>query len=144
MSGGHRTLKDQMLARLMTATGWLQGSELAQGLSGNRLAIEDALADLVLEKTADYKAQVGYRLAGTALCRQALRALKKRGGHQHVQSQVFEGVCRVGVAEQREGLGTVMYELEMPLPPAGPDFMAQYQRQINGLLQFSRKEKSNG
>ena len=50
-----RSLKTRMLERLVMSPGWLTPATLAAGLSTSRPAIEDALADLVIEKKADYR-----------------------------------------------------------------------------------------
>ncbi|UUZ68056.1 hypothetical protein LP416_27715 [Polaromonas sp. P2-4] len=139
MSQGHRTLKERMLERLMVATGWQTGAALAAGLSTSQVAIDDALADLVMEQTVEFKPVVGYRLSGTVLCRQALRLLKRRNAQRSVEGQVFGDVFRLGVAEIREVVGLVMFELEVPMPPEGPEHLLQHQQQINLILEFSTR-----
>lgn len=138
-----RVLKDQMLERLMTASGWLTPVAMAAGLSTSRMAIEDALADLVVEQSADYKPAAGYRLKGTVLCRQALRLLKTDGGQRAVKGHPFGAVYRVGVAEVRGG-GLVMYELELPLPPEGPDHLRLHMLQVDAILKFTKEGEANG
>ena len=138
MNRDRRPLKDQMLERLMLATSWQTRQALAEGLSSSPLAIDDALADLVMEQAADFKAAVGYRLQGTALCRQALRLLKTHGGQRAVKGHPFEGVYRLGVAEVRDG-AVVLFELEMPMPPEGPDCLQQHLQQVDAILKFTTR-----
>lgn len=120
MTQGRRSLKDQMLMRLIVATGWTQGDALAMGLSDSRMHIENALADLVLETLAEHKQHVGYRLNASVLCREALRqlrrSLKARNTRRVLCGQAFGDVFRLGVAEYREGFGLVTYDMEMPVP----------------------------
>lgn len=142
MNQGHRTLKDRMVERLATSTGWLTSADLSAGLSTNRLAIEDAIADLVVEQTTDYKPASGYRLKGTVLCRQALRTLTAQGGQRAVVGAPFKAVYRVGVAEVRDG-GVVLYELELPMPPAGPEHLQQHLLQVEQILKFSHRGNAN-
>lgn len=136
-------LKTQMIERLACAGTWVAGADLAQGFGRSELAIEDALADLVLDGLADYKVAVGYRLRATALCRQAVRLLKTNGGKRAVRAHVVGDEFRVGVAEQR-ALGLVMYELALPLPPQGPEHLVQHVRQADAILKFTTGEISNG
>lgn len=145
MNQGHRTLKDRMVERLATSTGWLTSADLSAGLSTNRLAIEDAIADLVVEQTADYKPASGYRLKGTVLCRQALRTLKAQGGQRAVVGAPFKAVYRVGVAEVLDGGvgGVVLYELELPMPPAGPEHLQQHLLQAEQILKFTHRGNAN-
>lgn len=146
MTQGHRTLKDLMLERLMLATGWTSGPDLAEGLSTSEPAIEDALADLVIEGKADFKEAVGYRLKASVLCRHAARMLKTQGTRLAVKGHPFEGngktadTYRVGIAEQRDDIGLVMYELEMPMPPKGPDSLQQHLSQIDGIINFAERK----
>lgn len=139
MSQGHRTLKDRMHRRLMLAVRWVSGPELADGLSTSAPAIEDALADLVLEGLAEFDADQGYRLKASQLCRDATRMLLRRKVQRAVAGQSFEGCYRIGVAEHREGLGLVTYELEFPASADGPDFLDLHMAQINQILKFTEQ-----
>ena len=109
-------LKNKMARRLLLAVRWVTADELADGLSTCPAAIEDALADLVLEGCAEYKPRVGYRAAASDTCRDALRQLMLGKHARHVVGRPFENVLRLAVAERRAGLGVVSYELELPLP----------------------------
>lgn len=134
MSAGHRTLKDRMLNRLLGATGWTLGEALAEGLSTSQPAIEAALADLVLEDLAEFRPASGYRLKATELCREAMRRLKRSKKQRVIFGRPFEAVYRVGVAEHRDGVGLVVFELEIPNPPDGADFLSLHMQQINQII----------
>lgn len=126
MTQGHRTLKERMHSRLMLAVRWVSGAELAAGLSTSRVAIEDALADLVTEGLAEFEAELGYRLSGSQLCRDVVRDLRlaiarseqKNKFRRLFQIKDFGEVMRVGVAEHRPSSGLLVYELELPFPGA--------------------------
>jgi hypothetical protein len=111
-----RVLKDQMARRLMVATRWVTGGELAEGLSTSPVAIDDALGDLVVDGVAQYRVNVGYRLNASELCREATRLLMRGRLARQVVGGPFGDVFRLGVAEHRQGTGVVTYELELPLP----------------------------
>lgn len=126
MTQGHRMLKERMHSRLMLAVRWVSGAELAAGLSTSRVAIEDALADLVTEGLAEFDAALGYRLSGSQLCRDVVRDLRldiarseqKNKFRRCFQIKDFGEVMRVGVAEHRPNTGLLVYELELPFPGA--------------------------
>ena len=114
-----RALKDRMARRLMLATRWVSAGELADGLSTCQVAIDDALADLVVEGHAQTNGEsplMGYRFNASALCREAARQLMRGKSVRQVVGKPFESVYRLGVAEHRRGLGVVTYDLELPLP----------------------------
>jgi hypothetical protein len=117
-----RVLKDQMAKRLMLATRWVTGDELAEGLSTSPVAIADAMADLVVEGHAEHMPGMGYRFNVSALCREAARALIRGKQARHVVGKPFENVYRLGVAEHRPGLGVVTYDMELPLPAELNDY----------------------
>lgn len=133
-----RPLKDVMLERLMDSGTWLSRAALAQGASTSAAAIDDALADLVLEKKAEYRQAVGYRLAGTELTRAAVKKLRCEGLSRSVLGCQVKDEYRVGVAERRDILGLVMYELALPMPPVGPDQLTEHLRQVNAVIEFTQ------
>lgn len=128
-----RPLKSVLLERLIDAGTWLGRDELVADLSNCLPAIEDALADLVVEAKADYREGSGYRLAGTYLARQAAKQLRAKGNRFAAQAAQHGQHFRIGVAEVRDTLGLVMYELSMPLPEPGHDALAR-QLEISAAL----------
>ena len=96
-------LKTQMLERLIDAGDWLTRSALARDLSSSPPAIEDALADLVIEAKAEFSAKTGYRLAGSAVARRAAQLMRKRGLRRQVVAEPDnkQGGYRIGVSELR-------------------------------------------
>jgi hypothetical protein len=133
-----RVLKDVMLGRLMDSGTWMDREALAAGASLCSLAIDDALADLVLEGKAEYRQGVGYRLRGTDLARQACKKLRDEGLSRAVLGRQVKGEYRVGVAERHDTLNLVMYELALPMPAPGPDQLVQHMRQIDGVIAFAQ------
>lgn len=133
-----RSLKARLLNRLLDADGWTQRDALTDGLSTCRVAIEDALADLVVEDAAEFKPGVGYRLKGTVLCREAMRTLKRERVQRAVKATSFGDMVRIGVAEQRADCGLVMYELELPAVALGDG--PKYQKQLNAILKWGRHD----
>lgn len=134
-------LKTQMLERLVDAGDWMTRSALARDLSSSPPAIEDALADLVIESKAEFSAKTGYRLAGGVTARRAAQLMRKRGLRRQmvaVPDKAKGGYC-IGVAEMRalssgQALSLVMYEMAVP-PIAGP-FGQAHQRQMEAMMNF--------
>ena len=131
-------LKDVMLGRMMDSATWMSREELAQGVSTSPLAIDDALADLMLEAKAEYRQAVGYRLKGTELSRQAMKQLRAQNLARSICGRQVKDEYRVGVAEKRDILNLVMYELALPMPPSGPQQLEQHMRQINAVIDFTQ------
>lgn len=131
-----RPLKAVMLDRLMDCGTWLTMEQLAEGASTSQPAIEDAVADLVLEGKAEYREAVGYRLAGTALTRAAVVGMRRNGTRRHVVAQQIKNEYRAGVAEQRAELGVVMYELAMPLATE----VAGHMRQVRAVMDLATRD----
>jgi biotin operon repressor len=144
-----RPLRRVMVERLIDSGTWCSGVELAAGLSASPVAIEDALADLVIEGQAEFRQAEGYRLAGGVQARRAAWLLRNRKNTQggRLRRAAFGtelgGNYRVGVAEMRngvdcgpDGLGLVMYELVMPMPPEGPDQVAHHMSQVQAVVDF--------
>ena len=136
MSQGHRPLKTRMLDRLVAANGWVVPQVLVEGLSTSPVAIEDALADLVVEQLAEFMPAAGYRFKATYLCRQAARQLVQSDDRRVVLARPDGNTFRVGVA-QRMASGLMVYELEMPLPPAGAQHLPQHQQQVDLILKLT-------
>jgi hypothetical protein len=129
-----RPLKAVMFDRLQASGTWMSREDLAQGASSSPVAIDDALADLVLEKKAEYRQAVGYRLAGTVLAREAMRQLREGGLQRAVCARPVKDEYRVGVAERHADLGLVMYELAMPLERE----LVAHLHQVDGVVNFSK------
>lgn len=134
-----RPLKAVMLERLMDGATWISREALAKGASTSVHAIDDALADLVLERKAEWRQGSGYRLAGTEMTRAAVKQLRADGLARSVCGRQVKNEYRVGVAEQREDLGLVMYELALPLPAPGPECLAQHIAQVNAVMEFTTR-----
>ncbi|WP_367846430.1 hypothetical protein [Rhodoferax sp. WC2427] len=134
-----RPLAAVLVERLVAAGTWVNRATLVRGLSTSAVALEDALADLVVDAKAEWRDGAGYRLAGGLLARQAAQK-RQAGGHaRQVLGREINGAYRVGVAELVPGVGPVMYELVLPLPGAGPQFMAQHQKQVQAVMDFSMR-----
>lgn len=143
-----RPLRSVVLERLVDAGTWVDGPALAHGCSSSPMAIEDTLADLVIEGKAEFRQAVGYRLAGTPQSRRAAQMLRQ----QRVAKAVFAREVRAGaVQEYRVGvaqvcgpsvgagagdLGLVLYELALPMPPEGPGHLAAHARQVQAVIDF--------
>ncbi|MFZ4286605.1 hypothetical protein [Variovorax sp. HJSM1_2] len=139
-------LMDELVTRLMEAGTWVPRAQLEAGLSSTCTpAIDDALADLVVEGYATFAEHAGYRLAGTPLARRAAWKLRAEGLTRAVEAEPHKGHYRIGVAEvaspegQGKGLHLVMYELSMPLPAEGPDQLTQHLAQVQAIDNFASR-----
>lgn len=146
--GGHctRPLRSLFLNRLIAAGTWVKRETLVDGSSSIPDVIEDALADLVVEGKAEYRADMGYRLAGSVQARRAAWLLRQRKAKRAVFAEPVGNEYRVGVADlvQRDGLDLVMYDMSFPMPEPGPDSLAQQQRMADSILEFARKGNEDG
>lgn len=70
-----RTVRQRVFGLLVDAGKWVKRTDLAKA-SGVKAAVEDALADLVLEDKVEYSPAMGYRLSGGEQVREAARALR--------------------------------------------------------------------
>lgn len=117
-----RPLRQVFLERLMDAGTWCSREELAAGTSSSQVAIEDNLADLVIEGLAEYREHVGYRLAGSVLQRRAVKLMRQDKTQRQGYGEASGDEYRLAVVEQvmgndrTAGLDLVMYELAVPLP----------------------------
>ena len=130
-------IKMQLLRRLVAAGTWQRRDVLAHRLENSPVAtllVEDALADLVVEGKAVYRADVGYRLSGTALCRQAAKTLQTDKLARAVCAKQVGREYLVGVAQAHKDLGMVMYELAMPMPEPGPEALTQHLKQVDAVI----------
>lgn len=136
MSQGHKTLAMRLLDALMDAGTWMSRVELHAGQECSEVALDDALADLVMQGQADWRQNVGYRLAGTGACRRAAQLLRREGKRAAVIGFAAKDGYHVGVAEQRAEIGLVMYELALPLPEPGQDALQVHLEQVGGVVEF--------
>lgn len=141
-----RPLRSQLLNRLIASGTWVKREKLVDGCSSIPAVIEDALADLVVEGKAEYRADMGYRLAGSAQSRRAAWLLRQRKAKRAVFAEPVGKEYRVGVADlvQRGGLDLVMYDMSFPMPEPGPDSLAQQQRMADAILEFAKKGNEDG
>lgn len=139
-----RPLRSVMLERLIAVGQWVDSATLSRGASTSQVAIEDVMADLVIEGLAEYRQEMGYRLAGTPVARRAAKRLLWSKSDRAVQGEQVGSEYRVGVAERRLStggeLGLVMYELALPLPVPGPKGVKEHMKQINALIAFAQGE----
>jgi hypothetical protein len=136
MSQGQRTLPGRLLDALMDCGTWMSRVELHAGQECSEVALDDALADLVIEGKVDFRVNVGYRLAGTGACRRAAQLMRREGKRSAVIGVTHKDGYRVGVAEHRAAIGLVMYELMLPLPAPGEDALQAHLEQVGGVIKF--------
>lgn len=87
-----------VMRKLLEAGTWVPAADFA-GCSASSLALENALADVVMVGLVEYQAAAGYRLRQPALARAAGRELAKSPGLDRVYlTQQREGRLDVGVA----------------------------------------------
>lgn len=125
-----RPLRQVFLERLMDAGTWCSRDELTAGTSSSPVAIEDTLADLVVEGLSEYREHVGYRLKGSSLQRRAVKLMREQRTNRQVYGQPVGDQFHVAVVEQapRAGLDLVMYELAVPLPEEPAERLAVQRR----------------
>lgn len=136
-----RPLRQVFLERLMDAGTWCSRDELTVGTSNSPPAIEDALADLVVDGIAEYREHSGYRLLGSALQRRAVRQMRQQRLNRFINGEPVGNEFHVAVVEQapRAGIDLVMYELAVPLPDEPADRLAVQRRIAQQLADdFSR------
>ena len=126
-------LPDVLLERLMDSGTWMSRQALTKSIKRKPETIDDALADLVIERRAEYREAVGYRLAGTALTREAAKTLRANGLVKAVCGRQVGDEYHVGVAQAHQSLGMVMYEMTLPMP----DTLDGYQAQANAICKFT-------
>lgn len=111
------------LRQLMAAGTWVTREDLA-GCAQSPVALEDALADLVMLGQADYQPGAGYRLRQPAVVRQAARVLLAQPDlRERVDMRQVPGGVHVGMA-RRTGPGAldvVMFGMVVPSPAGATD-----------------------
>lgn len=135
MTSGFTPLRGQVLDLLVDAGTWVSRDEL-NTLSTCAPAVDDAIADLVIEGLAEHRKNVGYRLAATEACRRALQLQRRTGKATVAVGQPGRDAYRVGVVETLPGRGRVAYELELPNPQPGPDALQVHLAQVQGVIDF--------
>jgi hypothetical protein len=137
MSG--RTLRADVLDALAGAGTWV-AREALDALTTCAPALDDVLADLVVEGRAEFRQFVGYRLALSPLARQSLQKLKQEPLVRRVVSAYTaekngRSMVRVGVAERRADLGgaVVTYDMALPVCDSPDAALAQAQAWMHFL-----------
>lgn len=136
MSRGRKTLRDYLTEALIEGGTWMSRAELQAARECSDVALEDALSDLVVDRVVDYRENVGYRLAGTAVCRRAAQLMRREGKRAAVVGVPGKDGYRVGVAEHRAEIGLVMFEMALPLPAEGEDALQVRLDQVAAVADF--------
>lgn len=127
-----RPARQVLLERLMEAGTWVSPDELVESVSTCRPAVEDAVADLVIEGKAEYREHVGYRLAGSVLQRRAAKLMREQRTRRHAYGEKAGNEYRLAVVRQvpadARGLDLVMYELSVPMPEDPTESLKAQQR----------------
>lgn len=139
-------LRMRVMEALLTQGPWVQRAVLDR-LTTSALALEDVLADLVIEGAAEFKPSVGYRACGSPLVRHARAQLVRDPSvfrHVAAREEVVDGKARLmaGFAVRTPGQAVEAVAFELELPPAGsPDeLIAQGKR----LLDLCGKGDTHG
>lgn len=141
-----RPLSVVMLERLLASGHWMTRDALADGASSSPVAIDDALADLVLEKRAQYLRGVGYRAVGADAQRPA-SGLTNQFEHGRPLMKLYVAGPMSGLpesnypafhaaAERLRALGhTVLNPAENPVPPCGGTWQGYMRMALAQLVQ---------
>lgn len=124
-------LRTKVLRLLLTRGGWVQRVAL-NPLTTCQPALEDVLADLVIEGHAEFRRHVGYRLLGGPQVREARvrlmtdPTLLRAVAAAEVQTDAGQQMV-MGVAERRPELGgaVVTYQMELPVCGSPSELLAQ-------------------
>lgn len=135
------SIKTRVHELLMQRGTWMTRPQLEMAIKAAgpvpKYAVEDALVDLVIEMAVVYRDDVGYRLSGHPLAREAAKQLSSTGAARSVCSRVVNHETILGIAEKRHGLGLVMYALALPAPKTPEQIQAHLEMTIDFL---TRKE----
>lgn len=116
---GPQTLRDRVRDVLVDGGSWVHRSDFAH-LTTCAVALDDVLADMVVDGVAEFKTGSGYRLLASDLVRKAMRQLYRKPDLKRVViTRQLNRQISMGIAERRASVGVVMYELQ--LPPAKDD-----------------------
>lgn len=124
-------LRTKVLRVLLTKGTWVQ-REALNPLTTCQPALEDVLADLVIEGHAEFKRYAGYRLLGGPQVREARvqlmtdPTLLRAVAAAEVQTDAGQQLV-MGVAERRADLGgaVVTYQMELPVCGSPSELLAQ-------------------
>jgi hypothetical protein len=147
VSQGRRPLGELLVDTLIDSGTWMTREDLHVQLPDHSdVAMDDAIADLVIEGKADWRENVGYRLAGAPVARRAAQRLHRApaGTKRFSLAIRLNDGFHIGVAEERADLGRVMYELALPPAAPGEDELDHLQRQVEGVLHFMDAEVGDG
>ena len=130
-------MKTRVYELLMQRGTWVTRPQLEMAIKAAgpvpKHAVEDALADLVIELAVVYREDVGYRLSGHPVAREAAKLLSSTGSARSVCSKVVNHETILGIAEKRHGLGLVMYALALPAPKTPEQIQAHLAMTIDFL-----------
>ncbi len=135
MKQGYVSLRARALNRLMEAGSWL-GREQLQALTTCQSALDDVLADLVVDQQVEFRPHGGYRLVGTPAARRAAQLMRR--SDRKAAAVVLRGreFVHVGVAEHRAVVGLVWYELAIPHPDPDLNALERQLEQLGGVIAF--------
>jgi hypothetical protein len=132
-------LRRRVLEALLSQGPWVQRCAL-DGLTGCAPALDDVLADLVVEGVAEFKPSLGYRVCGGPLVREVhLRMLCDPQACRHTVA--LERATDAGpqivaaMALRMPDGGTVAFALELP-PAASPQLV---HAQADALLRLATR-----
>lgn len=131
-------LRSQVLRHLVEAATWVPRREL-DPLTTCRLALDDVLAELVVQKRVEFRPAVGYRLAGDLLVRRAMQSMQREGSKRAVCALQAKGQIRAGVAQVVNGVA-VAYLVELPPAETAVEQLAQARR----FAEFCAKHLMDG
>ena len=135
MTQGFVPLRSKVLNVLVDSGTWVSRGELDM-LTTCGPALDDALADLVVEKLAEHRPNIGYRLATTEPARRAAQLQRRTGKRLAAVGVPGKDFYSVGVAETRPDLGLLLYELAIPNPDPGPGALQRHLEQVQGVIDF--------
>ena len=126
-------LRTKVLRLLLTQGTWVDRTALNH-LTTCQPALDDVLADLVIEGHAEFRRHVGYRLLGGPQVREARvqlmtdPTLLRAVAAAEVQTDAGQQLV-MGVAERRPELGgaVVTYQMELPVCGSPSELLAQAQ-----------------
>ncbi len=111
---------------LLEAGTWVP-REVFNGMEHSPVAMDNALADLVMLGLATHQPAVGYRLAQPALLREVGRKLATAGTQREVLARLEGAEVQVGVALRNASGDLVVLGVRLPVPEGlGPEQAVQW------------------